>query len=130
MLIDIDGLFAQNVSLVDSDNKAVELGEKGLGYGSGIKFFVEVSEDFSGVSSVSWKLSMADDEAGAVNKEDLLISPEYSVDRLKKGFCFMLELPATDRKYLLLETVKDGVASAGRYWSGLTSSEQYAAHNR
>ena len=129
MLLDVSSLFAQNISMVDGKPEAVDLGEKGLGRVRGMNLFVEISEDVAGLESVSFHLYSADNAAGTENREEILVSPDYGLQKLQKGFCFMAELPATQKRYLLFEVVRSGTATAGRYWAGLTGSEQYAAHN-
>ncbi len=129
MLLDVSSLFAKDLNIVSGTPEVLYLGEKGLGHINGIRFFVEISEKVEGLNAVTFRLFAASDEAGTENKEEILLSPAYKVERLKKGFSFMIELPATQRPYLILEVEKDGTATAGKYWAGLTSSEQYAAHN-
>ena len=129
MLLDAGSLFAKDQSIVDGTIEVIDLGVKGLGRGNGINFFMEISADVVGLTSATFRLFNADDEAGTQNKEEILVSPEYQEEKLTKGFSFIVELPATKKRYLILEIEKNGVATAGRYWAGLTGSEQYAAHN-
>lgn len=129
MLLDVSSLFAKDLSIASGTPEVVYLGEKGLGRVRGISFFVEISEQVEGLNAVTFRLFTASDKAGKKDKEEILLSPAYTVNRLRKGFSFMVELPATQKPYLILEVEKDGAATAGKYWAGLTSSEQYAAHN-
>ena len=129
MLLDVSSLFAQNISMVDGVPEVIDLGEKGLGRVRGLNLFVEISEEVAGLESASFHLYSADNTAGTENREEILVSPVCSREKLKRGFCYMAELPATVQRYLIFEVKKSGAATAGRYWAGLTGSEQYAAHN-
>ncbi len=129
MLLDVSSLFAKNLSLVDGEVEVLDIGEKGLGRVQGINFFAEISEDVSGLSTLSFCLYTAGNEEGTEDKEEILVTPEYPLSRLKKGFSCSFELPATKNRYLLLEVNKTGTATGGKFWAGLSSSEQYAAHN-
>ncbi len=129
MLLDVSSLFAKNISVVDGTPEVLDMGEKGIGRVRGLNLFVEISEAVAGATALTFKLYSAESEDGSA-KEEILVSPEYAVARLKRGFSFITELPAVTQRYLIFEVVADGVATAGRYWAGLTGSEQYAAHNR
>ena len=130
MLLDVSCLFAQNLSLVDGVPTVLDMGEKGLGRVKGLNLFVEMSEAAAGLTSANFKLFLADDEEGAENKTEILATPEYTAAKMVKGFACQFEVPALDKRYLILEVDKTGTATAGKYWAGLTTAEQYAYHNR
>ncbi len=129
MLLDVSSLFAKNISVADGTPEVLDMGEKGIGRVRGLNLFVEISEAVAGATSLTFKLYAGASEDGS-DKEEIMVSPEYAVARLKQGFSFISELPAVTERYLFFEVVVDGVATAGKYWAGLTGSEQYAAHNR
>ena len=99
-----------------------------MGTGGYINLFIEMVEAATGVTSVTWKFYTAHDKEGTLEKTEILSTPLLSAETLKKGYIFEVPIPITQQRYLILEITKDGTATAGRYWAGLTTSEQFGHH--
>lgn len=130
MLIDKSCLFAENTELSDPEHVVIDLGERGMGTGGYINLFIEMVEAAAGVTSVTWRFYTAHDKEGTLEKTEIISTPALPVSRLKRGYIFEVPIPVTEQRYLILEIEKDGTATGGRYWAGLTTSEQFGWHNR
>ena len=130
MLIDKSNLFAQNTELANPEHTVLDLGERGMGTGGYINLFIEMVEGAAGVTSATWRFFTAHDKEGMLENTEILATPALPIERLKKGYIFEVPIPITEQRYLILEIEKDGTATAGRYWAGLTTSEQFGHHNR
>ena len=130
MLIDKSCLLAENTELANPEHTVIDLGEKGMGTGGYINLFIEMVASAAGLTSATWKFYTAYDKDGTLEKTEILSTPLLTAEKLKKGYIFEVPIPITEQRYLILEIEKDGTATAGRYWAGLTTSEQFGHHNR
>ncbi len=129
MLLDNGLLFAKALD-VGGTHKALDMGEKGSGFNTDLRFFVDITEEVAGATAIKFTLSSADDEAGTVNKTPLFTSHTLEGVSLKVGTPINLVMPSVNQKYLILDADVTGTATAGKYWAGLTTSAQESWHNQ
>ncbi len=122
MILDAELLFSNNQALTKTGASSKILNmEDCVGAGYGLTPFVQVAEEFVGLTSLSVQVQMADSaDADADAWETIIVLPSKTLAELNKEKLFYLApLPAAAGKFLRLNYVVVGTPTKGKLTAGL-----------
>ncbi len=132
MILDEQGLFSNNQKITGTavSQNILELGKREIAFGTPVELFIQVTEDFNNLTSLSIKVqtSLNDDFDAAVD----LIEETILAAKLKKGAVSSIKfLPKGNLGFMrLVYTVTGTAPSTGAILAGIVDGIQESFHNQ
>ena len=125
MLLDLQNCFSNGQAITTSaaSTNVLKAGGaiKEIAFGNPIPLRIQVTEDFTGCTSVEFKVQTATDEA-FTSPVDLLSTGAVAVAKLKAGYTTpILYLPKGNKGYLRMYYTVVGTATRGKVTAGITA---------
>ncbi len=131
MILDEQGLFSDNQAIKASQasQNILDLGLREVSFGTPVYLFIQVSEDFDNLTSLSIKVQTSKDEAFSSPVD--LIEQTVLLKDLKKGNVSSIKfLPKGNLGYVRLYYTVDGTApTKGKIIAGISDGLQESFHN-
>ena len=131
MILDEQGLFSNNQSVLASgvSENILDLGRREVSFGTPIELFIQITEDFDNLTSLTIKVqtSLNEDFSSEVD----LIEHVMLLKDLKKGAVSAIKfLPKGNLGYMRLSyTVTGENPSKGKILAGIADGVQESFHN-
>lgn len=131
MILDEQSLFSNKQAIVEScvSENILDLGKREVSFGTPIELFIQVTEDFNNLTSLSIKVQTSADEAFSSTVD--LIEQTMLLDELKKGAVSSIKfLPKGNLGYVrLVYTVTGTEPTQGAILAGIADGVQESFHN-
>ena len=131
MILDEQAMFSNNQKITGTavSENILDLGRREVSFGTPVEVFIQISEDFNNLTSLSVKVQTASDEEFSA-PIDLIEQTILAAD-LKKGAVSSIKfLPKGNLGYMrLVYTVTGSAPSAGSILAGITDGNQESFHN-
>ena len=132
MILDEQGLFSndQKITATAGSTNILDMGKREVAFGTPVDVFIQVTEDFDNLTSLSIKVQTAIDEA-FTNAVDL-IEETILAANLKKGAVSNIKfLPKGNLGYMrLLYTVTGTAPTKGGILAGIADGVEESFHNQ
>lgn len=131
MILDEQSLFSNKQAIVEScvSENILDLGKREVSFGTPIELFIQVTEDFNNLTSLSIKVQTSADEAFSSTVD--LIEQTMLLAELKKGAVSSIKfLPKGNLGYVrLVYTVTGTEPTQGAILAGIADGVQESFHN-
>ena len=131
MILDEQNLFSDNQAITKTDvsSNVINFGKREIAFGTPIELFIQVTEDFNNLTSLTISVQTADDEAFSTPVD--LIEQTLPEAELKKGTVSNLKfLPKGNLGYMRLNYTVTGTApTTGAILAGVVDGVQESFHN-
>ena len=131
MILDEQGLFSNNqkITATAASTNILYLGKSEVSFGTPVEVFIQITEDFNNLTSLSIKVQTATDEVFTTAVD--LIEQTILLANLKKGAVSNIKfLPKGNLGYMrLLYTVTGTAPSTGGILAGVVDGTQESYHN-
>ena len=131
MILDEQGLFSNKQSIKTScvSENILDMGKREVSFGTPVELFIQVSEEFNNLTSLTIKVQTATDEefSDAVD----LIEQTMTLAELKQGTVSNIKfLPKGNLGYMRLSYTVEGTApTKGAVLAGVVDGTQQSFHN-
>lgn len=131
MILDEQSLFSENQKITStcSSTNILDLGKREVSFGTPVDLFIQVTEDFDKLTSLTIKVQTATDEA--FTSAVTLAEQTVLLADLKAGYTSAIKfLPKGNLGYVALNYTVTGTApSQGAITAGLADGVQESFHN-
>ena len=131
MILDEQGLFSNNQKITATavSTNVLDLGKREVSFGTPVELFIQVTEDFDKLTSLSIKVQTSVDEAFTTPVD--LVEQTILAENLKKGAVSNIKfLPKGNLGYMrLLYTVTGTAPTKGGILAGIADGVEESFHN-
>lgn len=131
MILDEQGLFSNKQKITASavSENILDLGKREVSFGTPVELFIQVTEDFNNLTSLTIKVQTAIDEAFASAVD--LVEQTIALADLKKGAVSSIKfLPKGNLGFMRLYYTVTGTApTTGAVLAGIVDGHQESFHN-
>ncbi len=131
MILDKQGLFSNNQKITEScaSENILDLGQREVSFGTPVEVFIQVSEDFDNLTSLT--ISVQTSETEDFTSQEDLISQDILLADLTKGTVSTIKfLPKGNLGYMrLYYTVAGTAPSTGAILACIADGVQESFHN-
>ena len=131
MILDEQGLFSNNqkITATAASTNILDLGKREVSFGTPVELFIQITEDFDKLTSLSIKVQTSTDEAFTSPVD--LIEQTILAANLKKGAVSNIKfLPKGNLGYMrLMYTVTGTAPTKGGILAGVVDGVEESFHN-
>ena len=132
MILDEQGLFSNNqkITATTASTNILDLGKREVSFGTPVEVFIQVTEDFDELTSLSIKVQTAIDEEFTTAVD--LVEQTILAANLKKGAISSIKfLPKGNLGYMrLMYTVTGTAPTKGSILAGIADGAEESFHNQ
>ena len=131
MILDEQGLFSNNQKITATaySTNILALGKREVSFGTPVEVFIQVTEDFNNLTSLSIKVQTATDEA-FTSAVDLIEQTILAANLTKGALSNIKFLPKGNLGYMrLVYTVTGTAPSKGGILAGIVDGQEESFHN-